>query len=129
MINRGHDVNEKAKSELKRAQLKEDETAKPARKARKRGNTPDPAISRKGGPRPSRGRGVQNGKGKLQVLIYQRQEGIWGKICALCGVFVPAAEAIAHAVTVHGHRLSQPKKSVWVSIISGGLPSLGRNRK
>lgn len=56
-------------------------------------------------------------------------------ICPLCGVAVPTGGILAHKEDVHGEKRVTPsparsiKSDGWVSVVRGGLPSLGRNSK
>lgn len=52
--------------------------------------------------------------------------------CGICGKLVSPGEVTAHKLAQHGERpgvafKSQSKRhSVWISVVSGGLPSLGK---
>jgi hypothetical protein len=56
-------------------------------------------------------------------------------ICILCGEVLPKGGMLSHQAEIHGHRKvvpSPPKSPVkpqWVSIVGGGLPSLGKRRR
>jgi hypothetical protein len=58
-----------------------------------------------------------------------------GNICILCGVFVPKGSMLEHKEKLHGeNRYSQTagnrsRRSIWVSIFQGGLPSLGKRNR
>lgn len=53
--------------------------------------------------------------------------------CFLCGEQVRKGELLAHKISVHGELPPKPQKRrvsnrTWVSIVQGGLPSLGKRR-
>lgn len=53
--------------------------------------------------------------------------------CRVCNKLVAQTELIGHLLKVHeldpyGKPLSEGKRHVWVSVVSGGLPSLGKRR-
>jgi|LauGreDrversion4_1035100.scaffolds.fasta_scaffold337452_1 hypothetical protein len=56
-------------------------------------------------------------------------------ICPLCGMEVPKGTILAHKEHLHGEKMVTPSpsrgvsKAGWVSIVQGGLPSLGRKSK
>ena len=58
-----------------------------------------------------------------------------GTICPLCGMRVPPRQLLEHKQRVHGEKTVVPspaqphKENQWVSIVSGGLPSLGKNSR
>lgn len=56
------------------------------------------------------------------------------KACVLCGSLIHAGQMLDHKWREHGERQvvespAQPHKAVWVSVYSGGLPSLGTRSK
>jgi hypothetical protein len=59
-----------------------------------------------------------------------------GTTCILCGDLVPAVQLLAHKALIHGENnrprgsiSSRKKKSIWTPLVSGGLPSLGKNSR
>lgn len=58
-----------------------------------------------------------------------------GVNCILCGEFVPKGFLLEHKEKIHGESRQSMKsstrasKSVWVSIVQGGLPSLGKRSR
>ncbi len=56
-------------------------------------------------------------------------------ICPLCGITVAKGESLAHKEEAHGEKRVTPSPSRnasaggWVSVVQGGLPSLGRRSK
>jgi len=58
-----------------------------------------------------------------------------GVICPLCGQIVIPGQILAHKQQLHGERAvvpspAQPRRdNQWVSVYSGGLPSLGKNSR
>jgi hypothetical protein len=56
-----------------------------------------------------------------------------GITCILCGTFIPSGQLLEHKEKFHGERQiprnlapTRTKRSTWVKVISGGLPSLGK---
>lgn len=73
----------------------------------------------------------------VRILLLKRTGGARrarGTTCILCGVHVPNGELLKHKQDVHGERQvalvkkAKRKPSSWVSVVSGGLPSLGKRR-
>ena len=58
-----------------------------------------------------------------------------GVTCPLCGQVVVPGQILAHKQQLHGERAVVPsptqphKDNQWVSVYSGGLPSLGKNSR
>ena len=56
-------------------------------------------------------------------------------VCPLCEATIPKGGVLQHKKTVHGEQMIAPtpaqvnKKGVWVSLVSGGLPSLGKRSR
>ena len=58
-----------------------------------------------------------------------------GTVCPLCGVRVPPRQMLEHKQRIHGETPVVPspaqpyRDNQWVSVVSGGLPSLGKNSR
>jgi hypothetical protein len=58
-----------------------------------------------------------------------------GTVCPLCGLRIPPRQILEHKHRVHGEAQVVPspiqprKENQWVSMVSGGLPSLGKNSR
>ena len=58
-----------------------------------------------------------------------------GALCALCGKRVPPGDMLLHKESVHGEMQVVPsptlphKSGQWMSLCSGGLPSLGKRNR
>jgi hypothetical protein len=82
------------------------------------------------------------GKGKRRQLLKQG-EVLLQKYpkpprslnCLLCGSMIPKGEMLAHKESVHGEQRVMPSPAGlrnvggWVSVVQGGLPSLGKRSK
>lgn len=58
-----------------------------------------------------------------------------GNACPLCGKLVPAMQMLDHKVKIHGETrvvkspLRRVNENLWVSVLQGGLPSLGKRSR
>ena len=57
-----------------------------------------------------------------------------GTVCALCGRFIPKGRLLEHKQDAHREKMitpspPQPHKDTWVSVLQGGLPSLGKRSR
>ena len=54
--------------------------------------------------------------------------------CALCGLTIPSGELLKHKEVAHGEKVvprhgeSERQKSLWIKLVQGGLPSLGKRK-
>lgn len=55
-------------------------------------------------------------------------------ICVLCGLKIPFGGLLKHKELIHGEKVvprqvqTNSKKSQWIKIVQGGLPSLGKRK-
>lgn len=79
---------------------------------------------------------AKSGVVNVNVNVYQNRwlsKRSTGLNCVLCGAKIAFGELLAHKEKVHGEgqvsrtppRLTE-RKSVWVSVVQGGLPGLGK---
>lgn len=76
---------------------------------------------------------IKRKEGPLTSL-YKSSGQFSGLRCFLCNEPIPAGKLLEHKRVVHGERevrapLKTAKRSQWVSVVQGGLPSLGKRRK
>jgi hypothetical protein len=54
--------------------------------------------------------------------------------CALCGLKIPSGGLLKHKEIAHGekvvprHAQTECQKSLWIKLVQGGLPSLGKRK-
>ena len=73
------------------------------------------------------------------LQCFQSESGKIGKkskgvACILCGIRIPSGGLLAHKQKVHGEEIISSRGStvggsnLWVSVVQGGLPGLGKRR-
>ena len=76
----------------------------------------------------------RNLKVKGDLIKAQRRNIEKGTVCILCGEFIPKGALLTHKELKHNEVKITPsptvyvKSSVWVSVVGGGLPSLGKKK-
>lgn len=75
----------------------------------------------------------QKAQREALLLLANKGRRNRGLNCILCGAHIPRGELLKHKEVVHGEThvpLAEPtrKPNVWVPVVSGGLPSLGKKR-
>ena len=85
-----------------------------------------PATSKKTGKRKQKNK---------QIGGTQKRRQTKGTTCLLCGKKIAPGMLLAHKQAVHGEpsysepaRATKKPKSIWISIVSGGLPGLGKKK-
>ena len=74
----------------------------------------------------------RNLKAKGDLLKAQKRSLKKGTVCILCGEFIPKGYLLTHKELKHNEikimasPTANKKSSLWVSVVSGGLPSLGK---
>lgn len=64
---------------------------------------------------------------------YPRQ--VEALVCPLCGLVLPKGSVLEHKAVVHGEKkfsaspVRRRSPNAWVSVVGGGLPSLGKRRR
>lgn len=66
--------------------------------------------------------------------VNRKKPSAAGIVCPLCGVLVARGSLVAHKVEAHGEKShaddALPHRSDWwVSIVGGGLPTLGKRKR
>jgi hypothetical protein len=74
------------------------------------------------------------GEKKIQRIVKTYQVKSDGIACVLCGALIQKGKMLEHKAKVHGEREITPsvtptrQRNVWVQILQGGLPGLGKRR-
>ena len=76
----------------------------------------------------------RNWKAKGDLIKEQRRNLKKGTVCILCGEFIPKGLLLTHKQLKHNEAkiTASPavnkKSPAWVSVVGGGLPSLGKKQ-
>lgn len=76
----------------------------------------------------------RNWKSYGDLIKSERRNTKKGTYCVLCGEFIPKGMLLSHKELIHNEKkiTASPavdkNSSTWVSVVGGGLPSLGKKR-